>query len=85
MDDYLQRYLPEYDAAAAREHLSQFSKEQLLDMLIIAYKEKRLMGKMLNEHLAREKQVREALDKPSELSSMPGVPGPDDLRKMFEE
>jgi hypothetical protein len=84
MDDYLQRYLPEYDAAAARQHLSQFSKEELLEMLIVAYKEKRLFAKMLDERLDKENRIRQVLDEPSKLSSMPGVPGPDDLRKMFE-
>ena len=84
MDDYLQRYLPEYDADAARARLSTFSAEDLVEMVIRAYKEKRLLLKMLEESDIKLSKIKEILSAPSELSNMPGIPGPNDLRRMTE-
>ena len=83
MSDYLQKYLPEYDDDSEREKLAGFSREDLLDMLIIAYKQKRLLAKMLDEETKKLSSIREALDQPSKLRSMLDVPGPDDLRKLM--
>ena len=84
MSDYLQRYLPEYDDEEERRKLSHFSKEELLEMLVRAYKEKRVIAKMLGEQFEKQQRIRDVLDEPSKLSQMPDVPGPDDLRKMLE-
>lgn len=85
MSDNLQRYLPEYDDDAERAKLSAFDHAELVEMLITAYKLRRIIAKQLDETLSKERRIREVLDEPSELLSMPGVPGPEDLRKMFEE
>ena len=84
MSDYLQRYLPEYDDEEERKKLSGFSREELLDLLIQAYKEKRVFAKMADEERSRLERIRDVLDEPSRLARMPDVPGPDDLRKMTE-
>ena len=84
MSDYLQRYLPEYDDEEERRKLSGFAKEELLDMLIRSYKEKRVIAKALDEKSQTLQKVRDVLDEPSKLISMPDVPGPDDIRKMLE-
>jgi len=84
MSDYLQRYLPEYDEESERLKLAGFAKAELLNLLIQAYKEKRVLAKLLHEMYRKERQFREILDAPSELSSMPDVPGPDDLKKLME-
>jgi len=84
LSDNLQRYLPEYDDEEERKKLSGFAKEELLEMLIRAYKEKRVWAKLLDEESHRLQAIREILDAPSKLIQMPDVPGPDDLRKMAE-
>lgn len=84
LSDYLQRYLPEYDDEEERRKLSHFSKEELLEMLVRAYKEKRVIAKMLGEQFDKQQRIRDILDEPLKLSQMPDVPGPDDLRKMLE-
>ncbi|HEY5213078.1 MAG TPA: hypothetical protein VIJ38_08660 [Acidobacteriaceae bacterium] len=84
MSDNLQRYLPEYDDEEERRKLSGFSKEELLDMLIRSYKEKRVIAKMLDEQFGKQERIRAVLDEQSKLSQMPDVPGPDDIRKMLE-
>lgn len=84
MSDNLQRYLPEYDDDEERRKLEGFSRDELLDMLIRAYKEKRVFAKLLSEETSRLQRVREILDEPSKLTQMPDVPGPDDIRKMLE-
>jgi hypothetical protein len=84
VSDYLQRYLPEYDDEEERKKLSGFSKDELLDMLIQAYKEKRVFAKLADEERSRLERIRDVLDEPSKLANMPDVPGPDDLRKMAE-
>ena len=84
MSDNLQRYLPEYDDEEERRKLAAFSKDELLDMLIRSYKEKRVIAKMLGEQFEKQERIRTVLDEPSKLSQMPDVPGPDDIRKMLE-
>lgn len=84
MSDNLQRYLPEYDDDEERQKLASFSKEELLDMLIRAYKEKRVMAKLADEERHRLERIRDILDEPSALLQMPDVPGPDDLRNMLK-
>ncbi len=84
MADNLEKYLPEYDDEEERRKLEGFSKNELLDMLIRAYKEKRVFAKALGEELRRQDRIRVILEEPSELLKMPDVPGPDDLKKMME-
>jgi len=84
LSDNLQRYLPEYDDEDERQKLSDFSKEELLDMLVRSYKEKRVIAKLLDEQRGKETRIRAVLDEPSQLLQMPDVPGPDDIRRMTE-
>lgn len=79
MSDYLQRYLPEYDEDEARQRLAFATKEDLLTMLIRAYKEKRVLAKMLDEQFQRAKRIEEILAEPSKLTQMPDVPNAADL------
>jgi hypothetical protein len=84
MSEYLQRYLPEYDENEVREKLSQFSAPDLVEMLIRAYKEKRVFLKMLDESNAKLEKVQKILSEPPTLNNMPDVPTADDLRRMNE-
>jgi hypothetical protein len=84
LSDNLQKYLPEYDDEEERRKLESFSKDELLDMLVRAYKEKRVLAKLIGEHLDRQERIRNILDEASKLSQMPDVPGPDDLKRMME-
>ncbi len=85
MSDYLMRYLPEFDEAAVRQKLAGYGIEDLTHMLVTAYKEKRVLAKMIDELSSRQERIKTIVDERSTLASMPDVPGPDDLRKMFEE
>ena len=85
MPDQIDKYLPEFDEDEARAKLSGFSREQLLDMLVYAYKEKRLCAKMADEERRKLDRMRTILSEPSTLLGMPGVPTADDLRRMTEE
>lgn len=84
MSDNLQRYLPEYDDEEERRKLFGFTKEELTDMLIRSYKEKRVIAKMLDEQFQKQRRMQDILEEPSKLAQMPDVPGPDDIRKMLE-
>jgi hypothetical protein len=85
MADNLQRYLPEFDDENMRERLRGRSQQELVEMLIRAYKEKRVLAKLLDEEARRKERIRTILDEPTELLKMPDVPGEDDLRRMMEE
>ena len=84
MSDNLQRYTPEFDEEEQRQKLAGFEKEQLIDMLIYSYRLTSVFAKMFDERLAKLRRIQEVLDEPSLLSQMPDIPGPDDLRKMWE-
>ncbi len=85
MSDNLQKYLPEYDEPAEREKLVHFSRKELLDLLIDAYKLKRVLAKMLGEEIDRKEKFRRVLDEPSRLLQMPDIPSDAELKKMLEE
>jgi len=84
MSDNLQRYVPEFDEDEVRQKLSTFTAVELIEMLIRAYKEKRVIAKMADEAHSKVDRAKAILEEPSVLASMPDVPGPDDLRRMTE-
>ncbi len=84
MADNLDKYLPEFDEDEVRNKLSTFTREQLLDMLIYAYKEKRVWGKKLGEELEKLRRIQDIIEEPSKLVNMPGIPTAEDLRRMSE-
>lgn len=45
----LDRYLPEFDEASIRSTLADFTKEELIERLIYAHKEKRVLAKMFDD------------------------------------
>jgi hypothetical protein len=76
--------LPEYDDEEERKKLLGFSKDELVDLLVRSYKEKRVIAKSLDEQKQTLQRIRDVMDEPSKLAAMPDVPGPDDLRRMAE-
>ena len=84
MSDNLDRYLPEFDEEATRNKLEPFNREQLLDMLVYAYKEKRVIAKGWEESTKKLSRIQEVMDEPSALIGMPGIPTAEDLRRMTE-
>ena len=84
MSDNLQRYLPEDDEEELRQKLAGFSKDELLNMLVYSYRLTKVFAKRLDEAYAKQRSLKEILEEPSKLTQMPDVPGPDDLRKMWE-
>lgn len=85
MSDSIDRYLPEFDEDEVRGKLAGFTREELLDMLVYAYKEKRMWAKSLGEEMKRLERIRHILDEPSPLLQMPGIPTADDLRRMTDD
>lgn len=85
MPDNLGRYIPEFDEDDARAKLAGFSREELIDMLIYAYKLRRVITKTADEDTVKLKRIQEILSEPSSLPGMPGVPTADDLRRMIDD
>ncbi|MBB5318541.1 hypothetical protein [Tunturibacter empetritectus] len=85
MSSNLDKYIPEFDEDEARSKLSNLTREQLLEMLLYAYKEKRVWAKMLEVEQKKLDKIRILLDEPSTLAGMPGIPTADDLRRMTED
>jgi hypothetical protein len=85
MPDNIDKYLPEFDEEDVRNKISGFTRDQLMDTLIYAYKEKRLWAKMLDVELQKLRRIEEIIAEPSTLIGMPGVPTADDLRRMIQE
>jgi hypothetical protein len=85
MSDNLQRFLPDYDDEAERLKLSAFSKDDLLDMLVRSYKEKRVWTMYLDEQFKKLERIGEIVAEPSSLARMPGIPNATDLKRMVED
>lgn len=83
MSDNLDKYLPEFDEDESRAKLAGFSREQLIDMLVYSYKEKRLWAKMLDEERKKFERIQQIIAEPSSLLKVPGIPSNDDLRRMM--
>jgi hypothetical protein len=84
MPDNLDKYVPEFDEEDQRQRLAGFNRDDLIHMLLRAYKEKRVLAKMLDEFHAKFTRIQAVIEEPSALLKAPGVPGEDDLRKMME-
>jgi hypothetical protein len=84
MTDNLQRFIPEFDEDEVRQRLSGLTASDLVEMVIRAYKEKRVIAKMAEEATSKVERAKTILDEPSALVNMPDIPGPDDLRRMTE-
>ena len=84
MGDTLDKYLPEFDEDDIRNRLAEFSRQQLIDMLIYAYKEKRVLAKILDEKLNKLSRIEGIVAEPSSLTNMPGIPSAEDLRRMID-
>jgi len=85
MGDNLDKYLPEFDEDEVRAKLAGFTAFELTDMLVRAYKEKRLWAKMLDVEIKKLDRIQAIIAEPSSLSQMPGVPTAEDLRRMAED
>jgi hypothetical protein len=85
MPDNIDRYIPEFDEDSSRENLAGFSREDLTDMLLRAYKEKRVLAKMCDELQKKLDRIEAIAQEPSDLLKMPGIPGPKDLKRMTED
>lgn len=83
MSHNLDRYIPEFDEDEVRNKISGFTREQLVDILIDAYKEKRVIAKSWDESVTKLRRIGGILEEPSKLMNMPGVPSAEDLRKML--
>jgi hypothetical protein len=83
MSDNLDKYLPEFDEDEIRNKISGFTRDQIIDMLIYAYKEKRVIAKSWDESLKKLRRIEAIIVEPSSLLNLPGVPSADDLRRMF--
>jgi hypothetical protein len=76
--------VPEFDEEGMRLRLSSRSHEDLVEMLLRAYKQTRVYAKMADELSLKVARIVDIAQEPSTLLNMPGIPGDDDLRKMME-
>jgi len=81
----LDKYLPEFDEDAVRARLAGFSAKELTDMLVYAYKEKRVWAKVLDEETKKLRKIRDILDESSTLGGMRVVQRTDDIRRMMDD
>ena len=82
MPDNLDRYLPDWNDEEVRAKLVGFTREQLLELLIRSYREKRVMAKSLQEKMQLLQDITDLLEKPSALLHSLDVPTAEDLRRM---
>jgi hypothetical protein len=85
MSDNLDKYLPEFNEDDIRSRLANFTREQLTDMLVYAYKEKRVIAKYADEQLKKLDRIEKIVVEPSNLVKMPGIPTAEDIRRMMED
>jgi hypothetical protein len=57
MPDNLDKYVPEFDEAGLRKRLAHCTKEELRDMLMRSYKEKRIIAKLFDELSAKMNSI----------------------------
>lgn len=84
MPDNIDKYVPEFDEDEHRERLLEFGREDLIDMLLRAYKEKRMLAKMCDDLASKLSRIEAIAQEPSSLLGLPGIPDADDLRRMNE-
>lgn len=84
MNDNLDRYfLPgEIDEKGLRERVAGYSREELIDMLVYAYKEKRVWAKVADVAWKKLERIKSITQEPL---TPPGVPTPEDLRRMMDD
>ncbi len=85
MSHNLDKYLPEFDEEDACAKLTSATQEDLVQALIDAYKEKRVLAKMLEEIVSKLSRIEAIVAEPSTLLSTPGIPTAEDLRRMSED
>jgi hypothetical protein len=85
MSHNLDKYIPEFDEEELRVRLAEFNVKELTDMLVDAYKEKRVFAKMLDAEWARLRRIESIISEPSAVTKMPGIPTADDIRRMTED
>jgi len=85
MKDNLDRYfLPgEFDENDLRGRVVACSREELIDMLIYEYKEKRVWGKVADVAWNKLERINAISEEP--LTTPLAVPSPGDLRRMMED
>ena len=49
MPDNIDKYVPEFDEAGLRARLAECTREELMNMLMRSYKEKRIIAKLFDE------------------------------------
>jgi hypothetical protein len=85
MSDNLDRYVPEFDEEETRSKLAGLTREQLTDMLVYAYKLRRVIEKWADADAKKLDRIRNILAEPSPPPGMPGIPTAEDLRRMLED
>ena len=69
-DDYLSQYLPDFNTAEQREHLQQFNKEDLIETLLRAYKNARVMAMTADIYSSQMARIKAIAKEPSSLPSI---------------
>ena len=73
-DDYLSQYLPDFDAAEKQALLQEHTREDLIEMLLVSYKNVRLLAKgadLLSGKLRRIQMVVQEPENPPRVDQPP--------------
>lgn len=73
-EEYLKKYLPDYDVAGMREKLQVNSKEELIEMLIIAYKNGQVAAKTADLLRHKLKRIEDIVAEPNIIPSVDRPP-----------
>jgi hypothetical protein len=74
MDDYLKQYLPDFDTVAKRSELQAFSHEDLVEMLLMAYKNNRVLGMMADIAYNKLRRIQNIAEESTEIPSVDKPP-----------
>jgi hypothetical protein len=75
----------EFDEQGIREKLAGNSREELTDMLIHAYKEKRLLAKALGEAWKKLDRIKKIAEESLVPSTKQNTLTPEELRRLMED
>ncbi len=85
MSHNLDKYVPEFDEEEMRSRLAGVPADQLTDMLVYAYKEKRIISKLLHATMNQLSRIQHIVAEPSIFANAPDIPSAEDLRRMMGE
>lgn len=73
-DDYMKQYLPDFDTEAERAKLQDFAREELVERLLMAYKNVQIMARLGDTYLDRLRRIEKIATESIRLPSVDQPP-----------